>query len=128
MKIQASSKSQTEIAKEIGYPNPNVITMFKQGRTKVPVTKVPELAKALEMDPILLMKIVMTEYSPETWKVIENLLDKNYVTEAEMKVVHAMREVAGDVEVCPTNKVQLDEFKGLIETWHKSSTAKVIKH
>lgn len=47
VQISLSEKSQREIAAEISYENPNVITMFKQGQTKVPMNKVGPLAKAL---------------------------------------------------------------------------------
>jgi hypothetical protein len=69
--INASSKSQRQIAYEIGYDKPNLITMFKQGSTRVPAEKVPALAESLEVDPINLLRMWMEDYSPELLTVIE---------------------------------------------------------
>jgi len=44
-------KSQAEIAHDAGFVNPNVLTMIKQGGTKLPLDRVPALAKALDADP-----------------------------------------------------------------------------
>ena len=44
--IALSEKSQKDIAAEIGYDKPNVLSMIKQGQTKLPVNKVGPLAKA----------------------------------------------------------------------------------
>ena len=47
-------KTQAEIAKEAGFINPNMVAMIKQGATKLPIDRVPALAKALDSDPALL--------------------------------------------------------------------------
>lgn len=63
--IGISGKTQRQIAQEIGYENPNVITMFKQGKTRLPVYKVPVVASSLGVDPTDLLRIVLSEYEPE---------------------------------------------------------------
>ena len=47
----AHKKTQAEIASEAGFPNANMMTFLKNGRSKVPLDRVPSLAKALEVDP-----------------------------------------------------------------------------
>lgn len=128
LKIDNSDKSQTEIASLLGYPNPNIITMFKQGKTKVPLTKVAELAAALDLDPLHLMRVVMTEYSPETWKVLERVLGNNIVSDTELQVVKIMRDVAGEVNVAPAPGKQTEDFKAMVKDWASHATAKVIRH
>ena len=44
-------KTQREIAAEIDYDKPNMISMFKRGEARVPLDKIPLLAKALGVDP-----------------------------------------------------------------------------
>jgi len=56
-----SKKSQIEIATEAGYVNPNMITMIKQGSTKVALDRVPALARALECDPAYLMRLSLEQ-------------------------------------------------------------------
>ncbi len=58
-RIQALShrKTQAEIASEAGFANANMMTFLKNGRNKVPLDRVPALAKALEVDPAYLMRL-----------------------------------------------------------------------
>ena len=42
--VAASGKSEEQIAKEVGYAKPNVITMIREGTAKLPVNKVNALA------------------------------------------------------------------------------------
>lgn len=44
-------KSQIEIANEAGFANPNMISMIRNGATKLALDRVPGLAIALECDP-----------------------------------------------------------------------------
>lgn len=125
--IEKSDKTQTEIASELGFPNPNVITMFKQGRTKIPINRVPDIARVLECDPLHMMRVVMNEYQPETWQVFERLLGKSLVTEAEMQIVKAVREAAGEQEIAPKTDEQKRQLQDLIKSW-KAAEPKVIRH
>ena len=64
--INQSEKTQREIATAMGYDRSNIISMFKQGATRVPLEKVPALAEALETDTVELLTMWLAEYSPET--------------------------------------------------------------
>ena len=72
--LDMSEKTQREIAAEIGYDKPNIITMFKQGITKVPLTKIAPLARALRVDPVYMMRLALNEYAPETLAAIEDVM------------------------------------------------------
>ncbi len=71
--INSSSKSQLEIARDVGFPKPNMITMLKQGRTKMPITKVKLMACSLGIDPKVLLRLCFEEYQPDNWAVIEDI-------------------------------------------------------
>lgn len=73
-KIQMIGKSQKDIAEQAGFDKPNMITMIKQGRTKLPIAKIGPLAIALETDPVHLLKLCLSTYHPETWKAIAPFL------------------------------------------------------
>lgn len=94
-------KSQKEVAQEIGYEHPNIITMFKKGITKIPLTKVGALAKALAVDPVYLFKLVLREYAPETLDAIEDIFEESILTPNERKLVAAYRERTGGIDVEP---------------------------
>lgn len=63
--ITISAKSQATIAKEIGYKNPNNLSLIKSGKVPLPIDKVRSLAKALNADPVRLMLMVLEERHPE---------------------------------------------------------------
>jgi len=54
-------KTQAEIASEAGFGNANMMTFLKNGRNKVPLDRVPSLAKALEVDPAYLMRLTLDQ-------------------------------------------------------------------
>lgn len=62
--IDASSKKQWEIARDVGYEKPNIITMFKQGVSRVPAEKVASFAITLGADPADLLLLWFSEYNP----------------------------------------------------------------
>lgn len=89
--IQICGKSQKQIATEAGFEKPNIITMFKQGQTKIPIEKIGRLAKAIEVDAIYLYKLCMQEYQPDTWKEIQKMFNQPVLTENEVEIIEAIR-------------------------------------
>ncbi|MDP9155353.1 MAG: helix-turn-helix domain-containing protein [Pseudomonadota bacterium] len=94
--IDMSGRSQRQLAEDLGYENPNVITMFKQGRTKVPINKINLLARALGLDPANLLRMVMEEYMPEAWAVIDQTIGDRYITPAQQQLGKMIDEITGD--------------------------------
>lgn len=89
--LAASGKTQREIARELGYENSNVITMFKQGQTKVPLAKAGSMAKALGIDPVFFFKLLLNEYAPETLSAIEEFFDTCLLTKNERDLLESYR-------------------------------------
>lgn len=54
-------KSQIEIANEAGFLNPNMISMIKNGSSKLALDRVPSFAKALDCDPAYLMRLTLEQ-------------------------------------------------------------------
>jgi len=91
--IQASrGKSQRQIAQEMGYKMPNMISMFKRGEAKVPLDKIPALAKALNVDPAYMFRLAMQQYWPEMNRAVSEIfgaiLNKN-----EVKMIDLIRQI-----------------------------------
>ena len=84
--IDHSSLSQKELAKLVGFKTPNLITMIKLGDSKLPIVRIPKLAKALNIDPALLLEKTYTEYDPDTYSAIVDILGKP-VTAVERDVL-----------------------------------------
>lgn len=59
-------KSQLQIATEAGFANPNMVTMTKQGATKLALDRVPSMARALECDPAWLMRLALEQAEGDT--------------------------------------------------------------
>jgi hypothetical protein len=97
-KIDESGKTQKEIATEIGYENPNIITMFKQGHTKLPLTTVGPFAEALNVDPAYLLRMVMAEYYPDTYRAVESCLGTMILTDHERNLIKAYRLITKDAD------------------------------
>ena len=69
--IERCGKTHRQIAAEAGFPTPYSITTVKSGKKKVPITKVPSLAKVLDIDAKQLLKMCFRQYEPGYWEVIE---------------------------------------------------------
>lgn len=93
-RIEEAGLMQTDIAKKVGFDKPNMITMIKQGRTRLPIDKVCLMANALEADPIQLLKLCLEEYQPNNWKVIAPLVD-SALTKEEVQLLSALRTWIG---------------------------------
>jgi hypothetical protein len=115
--LMICGKSQIEISNEIGYTNPNVITMFKQGKTKLPITKVKALANALSVDPVYLLKLVMTEYMPDTWDVISDILGGTIITKSEENILRVINQVADGIAIEPITDEEVAELSSMAIRW-----------
>lgn len=97
IKLDESRKKQREIAKEIGYDNPNILSMMKHGDAKVPFDKVPALAKALDVDAGHLMRLAIEQYWPGLKDVIKGIFG-NVVSENEVALVQGLRAAFRDLD------------------------------
>ena len=92
-------KPQKDIAREVGWPKPNVVTMIKQGTMRVPLDKVGPLAKSLELDPVELFWNVIREYAPDTYDVLDKECGGVILKEHERKLIQVHPDIIGDREV-----------------------------
>jgi len=93
--INGSGKLQREIAEDLGYNNPNIMVMFKQGKTRVPINKVTLLATSLGEDPVKWLRAWFESYEPEALADIEKHLGFP-LTRREKSWVLGLRKVFGD--------------------------------
>lgn len=103
--LEATHKTQREIALEIGYDKANLITMFKQGLTKVPLHVAPKLAKAIGVDPVYFLRMCMREYMPDVLESIEDTIGA-FPTQNETKVLKLLREVTKEEDYPVATKEQ----------------------
>lgn len=91
--VNLCGKQQLDIAREAGFNKPNIITMIKQGKTKLPMAKVGPMAKALEVDPTYLFQLAMQEYEPDTWEALKDYIFKApLLTQNEVEIIETVRQ------------------------------------
>lgn len=91
--IRKCGKTQKRITGEVGFISLNMMTMLKNGTTKVPLHKVGPIAEALEVDPLYLFSLVMREYYPETYDSLVPILKGLELTEDEMRFLRTFRKM-----------------------------------
>jgi len=107
--VQVSmGRNQRLIAQEIGYEKPNMISMFKRGETKVPLDKIPALAKALNVDPAFMFKLAIQQYWPEMGQAIAEIFG-TILTRNETKMIELIRRLTkgSDPELTHRGKLKL---------------------
>jgi hypothetical protein len=63
-------KSQAQIADEAGFVNPNILSMLKVGKSKLPLDRVPALAAALDVDPSWLFRMAVAQSNYKTTQTV----------------------------------------------------------
>lgn len=92
--IAASDKSQKEIADEMGLDNANLITMWKNGSSRVPPNRILSLANALEVDAWFFLRLALLEYYPQLYAIIEKVAPSPLIlTKNEIAMIKSFREV-----------------------------------
>lgn len=98
VEMEHSTLTQKEVADYVGFKTPNIITMIKQGSTKLAIDKVPKFAKALKIDPARLLKMVYKEYDEAKWEAITEIMGEP-VTKTERAVLALLARIAPSTEV-----------------------------
>jgi transcriptional regulator with XRE-family HTH domain len=121
--IGLSGKTQREISQEIGYENPNVLTLMKQGKTKLPINKVQALAKALGVDQANFLRIVMSEYMPEAWDVIKSVVGEKVVSADQTELLGIVDLETGGLGVDLSDEKFVTDLRTALREHHKRNKA-----
>ena len=103
--LEITDKSQRQIAEECGYPNPNVISMFKKGHMKVPLERTPAMAKALGVDPADMLRRAMRETMPKVLQAIEDVMG-DILTTNERKILDVIRSASKGSDPAPDRETE----------------------
>lgn len=91
-------KSQAEIASEAGFVNANMLSILKTGRTKIPLDRIPALAKALECDPAILMRLALDQAVGATAAKAINEIFGTPISENERGWLAELREASENTD------------------------------
>ncbi|MDH7453140.1 hypothetical protein QF205_08660 [Luteimonas composti] len=89
--IKRSGKTQALIARECGFATANMITMLKKNQSKIPLGRVPALAKSLGVDPGEMLNHCLQAYEPELYRVLAGILPAMLISQKEFKIIQALR-------------------------------------
>jgi transcriptional regulator with XRE-family HTH domain len=106
IEIQRSlGKSQRDIAVEIGYDKPTMVSMFKRGETRVPLAKIPALARALHVDAAFLFRLALLQYWQGEEKVIAEIFS-DVLTKQEQALVQMFRAATKGADLEPDKAIE----------------------
>ena len=94
----AGRKTQSEIAAEAGFVNANMLSMIKGGASKLPLDRVPQLARALESDPAFLLRLAMDQALGTTAAKAVGEIWGSPLTRNEREWIAEIRNASGDTD------------------------------
>jgi transcriptional regulator with XRE-family HTH domain len=94
----AGRKTQAEMAAEAGFVNPNMLSMIKSGASKLPLDRVPMLARALECDPAFLLRLSMDQALGTTAAKAVDEIWGSPLTRNEREWIAEIRDASGDTD------------------------------
>ena len=84
-------------AEAAGFINPNMVSMIKKGASKLPLDRVPALAKALECDPALL-RLALEQSAGKTAATAIYEVIGPPITKHELAWIMEIRDASGDTD------------------------------
>ncbi|WP_210526684.1 helix-turn-helix domain-containing protein [Rubellimicrobium arenae] len=102
----APTKTQADVAREAGFTNQNMVSMLKNGQTKLALDRVAALARALEVDPRRLYLLALDqEGHATTAREIEEIFNA-IVTKNEAEWLEAIREASDHTDPALTKRAR----------------------
>lgn len=110
--IEKSGKTQLEISAAAGFPRSSVLSMIKQGQTKMPLARIPQMARALGVDQVEFFRLAMGEYMPELLRICDEMYQREQLSEGEAALLRQIRSVTGGrgLEMNPKVRQALARF------------------
>jgi hypothetical protein len=92
--------------REVGFVNPNVISMIRNGSTKLPIDRVPALAKLQDCDPALLLRLALEQAEGRTATAAIYDIIGAPITENERVWLAEIRDASGDIDPKMTSRAK----------------------
>jgi len=99
-------KTQAAIATEAGFPNVNMLSMLKNGTNKLPLDRVPGLAKGLGCDPAQLFLLALEQVFGSSARVTISQIFGTLPTRNEVAWLEEVRSASGHSDPHMTAKAQ----------------------
>jgi transcriptional regulator with XRE-family HTH domain len=99
-------KTQREIATTAGFTNPNMLTMLKQGHSKLPIDRVATLAAALEVDSKYMLRLALAQHGNETMVRVYDEVLGTVVSQHEVGWLTLLREASDNSDPAVTTRAR----------------------
>ncbi|MER8565954.1 XRE family transcriptional regulator [Mesorhizobium sp. M0924] len=99
-------KTQSLISSEAGFAQHNMLTNIKVGNSKLPLDRVPALAKALECDPALLFRLALEQIGGETTALAIRNIFGSIVTRNEADWLEEIRAASNHQDPALTSRAR----------------------
>jgi len=99
--IEKSKEPIEAIAAKAGM-RAEVLKLIAEGRVKLAINQAHDFAKALQVEGIYLLRLLLEDYLPDSWSIIQDNLQELAITPYEQEVLDGYRRVAQgrDIAVC----------------------------
>lgn len=97
-------KPQNQIAVEAGYLSANMISMIKDGTSKVALDRIPALAKALECDARLLFRMALNQEGNETFATAVEEIFGTIISKNEAAWLAELRNASDETDPSLTSR------------------------
>ena len=87
--------------------------MFKRGETKVPLDKIPALAKALHVDPAHLFRLALEQYWPDLSETINTIFGPTVTANEQEILIKPWRIATNNLDPAPTPEITMALAKAL---------------
>lgn len=88
-----TSMTNEEIAEKLGYVRPNIISMWRTGRTRIPLDRLDGLAAILGVDVTFLLPLWLDQYaSGNSYAKLVKVFSR-LVGEDELQLISVVREI-----------------------------------
>ncbi len=117
--IDESGLTQREIADRVGFKHANIITMMKQGLTRVPLDRVPALAQTLGLNQSRFLLVAIEEYHQGVYEVLSDTLGLPFSdAEQGLVVMFRMASLRTEIELDGAFRKALEGILDLAEAAH----------
>ena len=85
-----------QLCDELGFEREIVLTLILKGSMRLPLTKLPALAKFLDLDAMVLLRSALPDLAPGLLEIIEPIINPLKLSTAEVNLIHHLRKLSGD--------------------------------
>lgn len=93
--------TESQLCTAMGFQKETALALIKSGAMRMPLNKLPALAKALELDPATLVSAALSESEPALAQVIQDVFNPMRLTATEVNLINHLRKLSGDQPTTP---------------------------